>query len=80
MAIREQLRSYLFETLLPTPPDRWPTDDADLFGCGLDSLRVMRLLNHIEERFRVTIPDEEVTAERIGSVNALVALVEAFRR
>ncbi len=80
MAIREQLRLYLFETLLPMPPDRWPTDEADLFRCGLDSLRVMRLLNHIEERFRVTIPDEEVTSERIGSVNALVALVEAFRR
>ncbi len=80
MALREQLRSYLFETLLPTPPDRWPGDDADLFNCGLDSLRVMRLLNHIEEQFRVTIPDEEVTTERIGSVNALVALIEAFRR
>jgi acyl carrier protein len=80
MTIREQLRRYLFQTLLPTPPDRWPADDADLFACGLDSLRVMRLLNHLEEQFRITIPDEEVTSERIGSVNALVALVEEFRR
>jgi acyl carrier protein len=76
---REQVRDFLFETLIPTPADRRPADGADLFELGLDSLRVMRLLNFLEERFKTTIPDDEVTPERIGSVDALVTLVEEFR-
>jgi acyl carrier protein len=79
-SIRERLCAYLFGSLMPTPPESRPGDDADLFESGLDSVRIMRLLVFLEEEFRVRLPDEEITPERIGTVNALVALVEQARR
>ena len=79
MAVRDQLRRYIFETLLPTPAEAWPPDDANLFELGLDSLRVMRLLVFIEQQLDVAIPDHEVTPERISSVSSLTELVESQR-
>ncbi len=80
MDLRNQLREVLFKTLIPLPPERWPDDDANLIELGLDSLRVMRLLVFIEEKLGVVLPDHEITSESIGSVRALVGLVEQHRR
>ncbi|MCG8406163.1 MAG: acyl carrier protein [Phycisphaerales bacterium] len=79
MTVREQLRSYLFETLIPTEKDSWPADDANLFDVGLDSLRLMQMLVFVEEKLNVTLPDHEVTPERIESVNSLVDWIESRR-
>lgn len=79
MNVRDLLRSYLFETLMPTAKDEWPEDDADLFEAGMDSLRVMPLLVFIEEKIGVLLPDHEVTPERIGSIAALTEWIEASR-
>ena len=49
MIVREQLRQYLFETLIPAERDAWPADDSDLFDLGLDSLRLMQLLVFVEK-------------------------------
>jgi acyl carrier protein len=79
MQLRDQLREGLFTTLLPLPPERWPDDDANLFQLGLDSMRVMRLLVFIEQKLKVVLPDEEVTPESIGTVGALLRLIESHR-
>jgi acyl carrier protein len=79
MNIPAELRQYLFETLLPTPRDSRPADDDDLFDLGLDSVRSLRLLGYIEEHFRVQLPEQEITPERIGTVSSLVALIEEHR-
>lgn len=76
---REQIRSYLFETLIPTPPNAWPADEADLFENGLDSLRLMQLLTFIENDVGVRLPDEEVTPDRIGSIKSIVEWISRHR-
>lgn len=76
MKVRDVLRGYLFGTLIPTERNAWPSDDADLFEAGLDSLRVMQLLVFIEEKFGVHLPDHEVTPERIGSIESLSSWIE----
>ena len=80
METRQQLRNHLFETLIPTPAGAWPADDADLLDLGLDSLRVMQLLVFVEERLGVNLPDDEVTPERISSVDALVDWIDEHAR
>lgn len=63
---------------MPIPRASWPEDAQDLFEFGLDSLRAMRLLVFVEEEFGVRIPEGDITAENISSVDALAALVERF--
>ena len=57
--------------------DRAPTDIADdspIFGegLGLDSIDALELVVLVEDRFRVSIPDEEVGKRAFASVGSLV--------
>ena len=52
-------------------------DDAPIFGegLGLDSIDALELVVLVEERFRVSIPDEEVGKRAFASVDALVDFI-----
>ena len=52
-------------------------DDTPIFGegLGLDSIDALELVVLVEERFRVSIPDEDVGKRAFGSVNALVDFI-----
>ncbi len=56
-------------------------DDAPIFGetLGLDSIDALELVVLVEDRFQVSIPDEEVGRRAFGSVNALVDFILAER-
>src|SRR5439155_1086551 len=52
-------------------------DDTPFFGegLGLDSIDALELVVLVEERFRVSIPDEEVGKRAFASVDALVDFI-----
>lgn len=53
-------------------------DDDDLLLSGLvDSLGVVRLIAFLEEETGLSIPPGEITIENFGTVNAMVAYLEA---
>lgn len=79
MDTREQIRSYLFSTLIPTARDAWPPDDADLYASGMDSLRLMQLLVFIEDKIGVNLPDHELTPERTANVSSIVGWIAEHR-
>jgi len=56
-------------------------EDAPIFGdgLGLDSIDALELVVLVEDRFRLSIPDEEVGREAFASVNALVDFIIAER-
>ena len=56
-------------------------DDTPIFGegLGLDSIDALELVVLVEERFRVSIPDEEVGKRAFASVNALVDFIRQER-
>ena len=76
---RDRLRDYLFGTLIPMPAAAWPADETDLLDHGLDSLRIMQLLVFVERELGIALPDHEVTPERVGSVQSLVAWIDEHR-
>ena len=52
--------------------------DTPLVSSGLvDSLSLIEILNFVEDRFGVVIPDEAATADSMDSVRKILALVEA---
>jgi acyl carrier protein len=54
--------------------------EEDLLAAGvLDSLTLIQLLVHLEERFKITIPLEELEIENIRSIGSIVRLVEDRR-
>jgi len=64
--------------------DRSPSDipdDTPIFGegLGLDSIDALELVVLVEERFHVSIPDEEVGKRAFASVSALADFIATER-
>ena len=82
---RDSLRGEVKELLatglrLQVGPGDIP-DDEPIFGgpLGLDSIDALELVVLVEDRFQVSIPDEEVGRRAFGSINALVDFILAER-
>jgi acyl carrier protein len=80
-ALRAEVKELLTTGLrLQLAPVDIP-DDAPIFGdaLGLDSIDALELVVLVEDRFRVSIPDEDVGRRAFASVNALVDFILAER-
>ena len=75
--VRELLATGLRLQVEPTEID----GEAPIFGeaLGLDSIDALELVVLVEDRFHVSIPDEEVGRRAFASVNALVDFIIAER-
>lgn len=79
MSLRENLMSYIQESLLhgssaPLGPG------TSLIETGiLDSVALVNLLTYVEDRTGVRIPDVEVTPENFDTVESIEALVQRLR-
>jgi acyl carrier protein len=51
------------------------TPDEPLLDGALDSTDVLRLVVHVEDRYRVKIEDDELVPENFASVRALSKLI-----
>ena len=74
----DALRSVLIETLeLSQTPDQL-TADTELFGTlpELDSFGVVALIAALEERFDITIEDDEFGADLFETVGTLTSFVD----
>ena len=76
-ALAAEVKQLLVTGLrLDRPPSDIP-DDSPIFGDGLvlDSIDALELVVLVEDRFRVSIPDEEVGKRAFASVRALVDFI-----
>lgn len=62
------------ETVLPDLPADFGAD-ADFFEAGLDSMGVMQLVMHLEERFGKKVEPTELSRANFRSGQAMAALV-----
>jgi acyl carrier protein len=51
---------------------------SDLFTLGLDSLAMMQLLIHLEQRFKLAIPPAEISHERFSNPQKLADWLQEF--
>jgi acyl carrier protein len=73
--INQEIRSFIINSFLSGQTDRLQ-DHGALLGDVIDSTGVLELVNFLQERFAITVEDEEVNPENLSSVNNLVAYVE----
>ncbi len=76
--VRTEVKELLVSGLRLTVAPSEIVDDAPIFGqsadgrgLGLDSIDALELVVLVEEKFDVTIPDEEVGKRAFASVSAL---------
>lgn len=72
--IDREIRRFLITNYLSGDAKRL-RDDGSLLGDVIDSTGVIELVNHIQERFAITVGDEDVIPDNFDSVNNLVAFV-----
>jgi acyl carrier protein len=73
--VEERVRTLLADITLNESCLRSPSDAA-LDHIGLDSIGMIDLVYGLEERFAISIDDEEVLPENFATIAALTALVE----
>ncbi|MEJ2502857.1 MAG: acyl carrier protein [Gemmatimonadota bacterium] len=69
----EEIRRYIQHELLNDPTVPIEPDEDLLLSETLDSLRVMRLVQHLEEETGLAVPPEDVTLENFRSLRQIDA-------
>lgn len=78
--IAQTLRSFIQENFLYMRPDlQYGNDDSLLAKGVIDSLGVMEIVGFLEERFEMTVEQDDVTEQNFGSVAAIARYVAAKR-
>lgn len=75
----DEIRAYIRDRILMDPDLTLGEDEDLLLSNILDSLRVMLLVSHLEERSGLTIPPEDVTLENFQSLRQINAYLERRR-
>lgn len=52
--------------------------DEDLFAAGFDSMSLSRVLVFVEERFGVTIPDQDVVLDEVSTLRTMAGFVKKY--
>lgn len=70
---------YDVSTLLKSVDDAFDPEriapDAHLLSLTLGSLQLLEFLNRLEERFLISIPDEDLVVDRFSTLEKIVAYV-----
>jgi acyl carrier protein len=73
--IELEIRTFLVDNFLFGRTEKL-RDDEPLLGNVVDSTGVVELVVFLQERFDITVEDDEVTTENLGSVQNTVAFTE----
>ena len=80
MTVHAELRQFILENYLLTQDDSSLGDADSLTGRGiLDSTGALELVMHLEERYGVTVQDEELHPDNLDSIDRIAAFIERKR-
>lgn len=55
------------------------TGDADLIELGLDSLKAIELVVHIEDNFGIMISDDDLLVDNLSSIEKIESLIATYQ-
>lgn len=77
MDLREKIRSFIESNLVVFEEEAEFTDSDNIFELGyVNSLFAMKLLNHIENEFDITVENEDMDIKNFSSVDNITSLIE----
>lgn len=75
-SIQESLRDYIANNILFTPDGFAYTDDDSFLENGiLDSTGVVELVAFLEDNFKISVEDAEITPQNFDSISSLAAYI-----
>jgi acyl carrier protein len=78
MNTQEAIKQYLTNELSSDHKSlNLSVDDNLLLGGLVDSLGIMRLVNFIEQSFKIRVPPEDVTIEHFRSIRVIAEYIES---
>lgn len=76
--VLNRVRGFVRQNFLYASPDVQVADAELLLEAGIvDSMGVIEMLEYLQHEFGVSVPDEDVTEENLGSMAAIAAYVVA---
>ena len=80
MTLRAELRRFIVENYLLSRDESLLRDSDSLTAQGiLDSPGALELAMHLEERYGVTVQDEELHPDNLDSIERIAAFIERKR-
>lgn len=76
--MKTEIREYVVNELL-SGAEIGEEDDLLLSGL-VDSLGVMRLVAHIEQRYAITVPPQDLTIENFATIAAIASYLNSSRK
>jgi acyl carrier protein len=71
--IRSKIRAFIVENFLFGAEDGVKDDTSFLDEGIIDSTGILEMVSFLEEEFRISVDDEELLPENLGSINNVVA-------
>ncbi len=75
--VRDELRAFVTQTLIRDASYELRDDEPIISGGLIDSFALAELAVFIERHWHVTIPDSDLTVERMDTLDQIVARVLA---
>lgn len=77
MTIKEKLEKYILKLTNESSIDH----DLNLFDSNLlTSLDALDLISFIEETFNISISEDDISMENLGSINSMLTMVERLKQ
>jgi acyl carrier protein len=78
--VATRVRGYITENFLYMRPGFTVGDDDSLLGNGIiDSMGVIEVITFIQQEFSITIDDDDITEDNLGTLSAIARYVVAKR-
>ena len=78
MEIKDRIRGYIAENILPGAADKSIGDDDSFLEQGLiDSTGILELVGFVEDEFKIEVADDELIPDNFDSIEKLAAYVKA---
>lgn len=75
MDVKTEIRNYLYSERFKNEFAKLGDDDSLLERGIIDSVKMLDLIGFLEQKFNVTVDDEDLYPENFDSLNAITAYV-----
>lgn len=76
--MRDIILAYVIKEYLEDPDEEISYDTPLISGGIVDSFSMVSLKRFLENKYKISIPDEKASPEAFDSVNKIVKLVQEF--